>query len=141
MIDHRTRDRDGHHARIRPHRLARDRAGVVVLTLLALGIPPRVWTVLTMPASTLYATFPLWAQCMVLAAYAGQLGAEAWGSTRLRATAALVSACCAGGVAWMFWAGDSMSGGAATWAAAAAMQLWAYSTLIHVARLEAKHDA
>lgn len=125
--------------RIRPHRLARDRAGIVVLTLLAIGIPARVWTVLAMPASATYASFPVWAQCIVLAAYGGQLWAEAWGATRVRATAALVSACSAGGVAWMLFSGDSMSGAAVTWAAQAAMQIWAYSALIHLARLEAHH--
>lgn len=123
---------------IPPHRLARDRAGVVVLTLLTTGIPARAWTVLAMPDSTSYTAFPVWAQCAVLSAYTCQLAAEAWGGNRARMIAAVVSAMMAGAAAWLFLAGNPESGGAATWASQAILQIWAFASYSRNVRLEAR---
>lgn len=123
---------------IPPAHLARDRAGVVVLTLLTIGIPARAWTILTMPESTTYVAFPVWAQCAVLAAYGAQLGAEAWGGQRVRMLSAVVSAMAAGGAAGLFLLGDLASGGGATWVSQAVLQIWAFGAYSRYARLEAR---
>ncbi len=123
--------------RLPRHRLARDRAGTVALTLLTIGIPARAWTVLTVPESATYGAFPVWAQCVVLSAYTAQLGAEAWGGTRSRMVAALVSAMAAGAAAALFLASDSSSGAMAAWVAQAGLQLWVFSTCSIHARVEA----
>lgn len=122
---------------IPPARLARDRAGIVVLTLLTTGIPARAWTILTMPDASTYAAFPVWAQCAVLSAYTCQLAAEAWGGSRARMIAAVVSAMTAGAAAWLFLSGNPESGGAATWASQAVLQIWAFGSYSRYVRLEA----
>ena len=103
--------------------LARDRAGIVALTLIAVGLPARAWTVITMPSGALYATFPRWAQALVMVTLAVQLGAEAWAGGHGRRVAALGAAASSGMAAALFLSGDPTSGGFPTWAAFASMQV------------------
>ena len=109
--------------------LARDRAGIVALTLIAIGLPARAWTVVTVPGGALYATFPPWAQGLVMVTLTVQLAVEAWGSDHARRVAALGSAAACGMTAALFWWGDPMSGGLPTWAAAASMQIFVVAIL------------
>lgn len=106
-----------------PHRLARDRAGVVILTLIVLGLPARVWTVLAMPSGALYSTFPWWAQALLIVTLMVQLGVETWGRDHARCVAAMGSAGAFGMAAALFAYGDPTSGGVPTWAGAASMEL------------------
>ena len=104
--------------------LARDVAGGAVLALIVTGIPPRLATVLIeSPTSAIVgASFPLWAQCAVMAAYAAQLGAETWGADRDRFVAATVSLCAAGMSAALFAASDPWRGAAWQWVGHFAVQ-------------------
>lgn len=104
--------------------LARDVAGGAVLALIVTGIPPRLVTVLFMSSTSAVvgASFPVWAQCIVLAAYAAQLGAETWGADRDRLLAAAVSLCAAGMSAALFAAADPWGGACWQWVGHAAVQ-------------------
>lgn len=123
MIDPtRTRARAGWFTVLAGSHLARDIAGGAVLALLVTGIPARLATVISPGPTITFAAFPVWAQCAVLAAYAGQLGAETWGRSRDRFMAATVSLCAAGMSAALFWAADPWSGAFWQWAGHSAVQ-------------------
>lgn len=115
---------NGERARLLPRaRLAQDRPGAAALTCVALALAPRVWTILAMPGAEAYRLFPWPAQAAVLAVYAGQLGAEAWGSTRTRAAAALLCAAAAGLSCGLFLAADWRASQWAYWAAQTGAEL------------------
>lgn len=97
-------------------KLARDIAGGAVLVLIVTGILPRAGIILSSSSSVVYTAFPDWAQAFVLAAYAGQLGAETWGGQRDRfAAAALSLTAAAMSVALFVAAGAPGHGGAWQW--------------------------
>lgn len=102
--------------------LARDVAGGAVLALLVAGIPARVATIINPSSIASFAAFPIWAQCIVLAAYTAQLGAETWGGDRDRFMAATCSLCAASMAAALFWAADPWGGACWQWAGHAAVQ-------------------
>lgn len=102
--------------------LARDVAGGAVLALLFAGIPPRVATIVNPSSIASFAAFPIWAQCVVLAAYTGQLGAETWGRSRDRFMAATISLCAASMAAALFWKADPWGGAFWQWTGHAAVQ-------------------
>lgn len=108
---------------MRGSHLAADRPGALALACVAFALAPRVWTALTMPGAAAYATFPWWAQAAVMAAYAGQLGAETWAPLRVRALAAVVCVVVASMSAGVFARGDWRAGNAAFWAMQAAIEL------------------
>lgn len=122
MTDNRTRARFGWITVLAGSHLARDIAGGAVLALLATGIPPRVATIIHPPTLASFAAFPVWAQCIVLAAYAGQLGAETWGRARDRFIAATLSLCAASMAAALFGMADPWGGAFWQWAGHAAVQ-------------------
>lgn len=102
--------------------LARDIAGGAVLALLVAGIPPRVATILHPSSIASFAAFPIWAQCVVLAAYTAQLGAETWGRSRDRFMAATISLCAASMAAALFFKADPWGGAFWQWAGHAVIQ-------------------
>ncbi len=105
------------------HRLGADRPGTLATGVIALALAPRVWTILAMPEAAAYAVFPWWAQAAVLAAYAGQLGAETWGTLRVRLVAAIVCVIVASMSVGLFWRGDPRSGNVAFWGMQAVIEL------------------
>lgn len=86
--------------------LARDEAGHVAVVAIAMGMAPRVWSVLWDQSGGAYSRFPLGLQLLVLSLYAAQLGAETWGTTRVRLFGAALSAVAAAGSAWLFFDAD-----------------------------------
>ncbi len=112
---------------IRPASLGRWPVGWVALACVVTVIPVRVWTIIFMPPIQAYALFPAWAQAAVLAAYAGQLAAETWGTLRVRAAAAALctTACALSAGAfvaadwqapqWVHWAGQAVIELAVLW--------------------------
>lgn len=104
--------------------LARDIAGGAVLALLCAGIPARVATIINPSSIASFAAFPIWAQCIVLAAYTAQLGAETWGGDRDRFMAASISLCAASMAAALFGLADPWGGAFWQWAGHAAVWVW-----------------
>ncbi len=107
----------------RGSRLGADRPGVLAAACVALALTPRLWTIMTMPGAAAYAAFPWWAQAAVMAAYAGQLGAETWGTFRVRMVAAVVCVVAASMSVGVFARGDWRAGNLAFWATQAALEL------------------
>lgn len=124
MIDHRprTRARFGWITVLVGAHLARDVAGGAVLALLVAGIPARVATIVNPSSIASFAAFPIWAQCIVLAAYTAQLGAETWGADRDRFVAATISLCAATMAAALFGMADQWGGAFWQWLGHAVIQ-------------------
>lgn len=124
MIDQRprTRARFGWITVLVGAHLARDVAGGAVLALLVAGIPARVATIVNPSSIASFAAFPIWAQCIVLAAYTAQLGAETWGGDRDRFMAATISLCAATMAAALFGAADPWGGAFWQWSGHAVIQ-------------------
>lgn len=102
--------------------LAHDAPGVAALVCIVMAILPRLWTVLAAPSAAAFARFPVLYQATVLAVFAGQLGAETWGTVRVRVVAATLCTAAAAASAGLFMAADWRAGNWPSWAALALVE-------------------
>lgn len=102
--------------------LAHDAPGVAALVCIVMAILPRLWTVLAAPNAAAMERFPAMYQAAVLAVFAGQLGAETWGTVRVRAVAATLCAAAAAASSGLFVVADWRAGNWASWAALAIVE-------------------
>lgn len=120
-----------------PGRICRDGPGHVAVACVGLALAPRLTSIVFDQRTQAYALFPMWMQLIVVTAYAVQLGAEVWGTRRVRVVAAAVCAVLAFMSASLFAASAPTSTQFSNWAVQFVLETWiVWKLAIEVGREE-----